>query len=264
MIIPRLSCLALVVLCAFIALVNAAADLSSEKPYQNEGPTALGVKMDLNFARTWPDLDPKDPTSPVNDETDGIEDGQLWQMALTAYNEMLANQEAYKVPRPQRPTAMTILAFDHEVILASSQKGASFSYHYLDTPVAKALARCQTMWRNSYQTEAIHRRQGQCVHPATPLSSQKARIATIVSGNQEDPCTDSRGVTFGCNLFVQEYGFEVLDKSQAYKTFDLSEIAGGIEERSQIQLCYSPDESNDGTDISSDRESELLKGLLVR
>ncbi|PYH81050.1 hypothetical protein BO82DRAFT_416664 [Aspergillus uvarum CBS 121591] len=152
MIVPPLSCLALVILCAFIALVNAAADLSSEKPYQTEGPTALGVKMDLNFARTWPGLDPKDPTvrrnrlfsshlrfkSPVNDETDGIEDGQLWQMALTAYNEMLANQEAYKVPDKQRPTAMTILAFDHEVILASLQKGSSFSYHYQDTPVASA------------------------------------------------------------------------------------------------------------------------------
>ncbi|PYI33765.1 hypothetical protein BP00DRAFT_311506, partial [Aspergillus indologenus CBS 114.80] len=189
----RLSSLALVVLCAFIALVNAAADLSSEKPYEHEGPTALGVKMDLNFAQTWPGLDPKDPTSPVNDQKNGIEDGQLWQMALTAYDEMLVNQEAYRVPKTQRPNAMTILAFDHEVILASSQKGASFSYRYQDTPVAKALERCQTSWRRIYQTEAVHRRQGQCgeemaahlyylVYPATPLSSQQARIATIVSG----------------------------------------------------------------------------------
>ncbi|PYH34968.1 uncharacterized protein BO87DRAFT_386373 [Aspergillus neoniger CBS 115656] len=170
--IPRLSHFLLLFLFAFNSLVNAAYDINDgEKDYAKEGDTALGIKLDLNFARTWPNVDPKDSTvirnwvfsshlkfkGLVNDETNGIEDEQLWQIALTGYNEMQANQEAYGIPKRQRSKAMTVLAFDHELILASSQKGESFSYYYTDTPVAKALERCQVTWRRDFGKESIHK-----------------------------------------------------------------------------------------------------------
>ncbi|GLA61967.1 hypothetical protein AtubIFM54640_002500 [Aspergillus tubingensis] len=268
--IPRLSHFLLLFLFAFNSLVNAAYDINDgEKDYAKEGDTALGIKLDLNFARTWPNVDPKDSTvirnwvfsshlkfkGLVNDETNGIEDEQLWQIALTGYNEMQANQEAYGIPKRQRSKAMTVLAFDHELILASSQKGESFSYYYTDTPVAKALERCQVTWRRDFGKESIHKNEGKCgeemaahlyylVHPGKSLSSQKPRVATIVGGKRTDPCTDNKGEKFGCSTFVQEYGIEVVDANKEFKEFSLSEIAGGIEKRSQIQLCYSPDTSS--------------------
>ncbi|RAH52913.1 hypothetical protein BO85DRAFT_382852, partial [Aspergillus piperis CBS 112811] len=212
--IPRLSHFLLLILFAFNSLVNAAYDINDgEKDFAKEGDTALGIKLDLNFARTWPNVDPKDSTGLVNDETNGIEDEQLWQIALTGYNEMQANQEAYGIPKRQRSKAMTVLAFDHEIILASSQKGESFSYYYTDTPVAKALERCQVTWRRDFGKESIHKNEGKCgeemaahlyylVHPGKSLSSQKPRVATIVGGKRTDPCTDNKGVS-GCMITLR-------------------------------------------------------------
>lgn len=61
--IPRLSHFLLLILFAFNSLVNAAYDINDgEKDYAKEGDTALGIKLDLNFARTWPNVDPKDST----------------------------------------------------------------------------------------------------------------------------------------------------------------------------------------------------------
>ena len=78
-----------------------------------------------------------------------ISDGQLWQIARDAADEMTADRKQYGIDNLlAEPTAMGILAVGNEIILASSMKGGgSFFYDFSggDTTVVKSLAACQLL-----------------------------------------------------------------------------------------------------------------------
>jgi hypothetical protein len=134
--------------------------------------------------------------------------GQLWQVVTDAYNEMEPDMVQYDVPRNRnnQPFAMTVLAFDNEIILASSQKGAnSYAYDFLDTPILKTLQLCQI-------GDNKHMHGGGCgevvaaqlyftKYPDIPLSTRRARIGTVVWNRnkkrpeQTDPCGTDRQVS---------------------------------------------------------------------
>ena len=106
---------------------------------------------------------------------------------------------------------MSILAWDNEIILASSQKNVScFIYEHTDSPLLESLQLCQEIWREDApsHSDKRHRQSGNCgeVFAAqlyyssndTPLDTREARIGTWV--NVEDgwtktnPCGDPRAV----------------------------------------------------------------------
>lgn len=191
-----------------------------------QGP--LKVSLDLALARVWPDnTNIKQQVkrnwmwnshikfhNPVDDPIDGISDGQLWQIARDAWFEMKADFDQYQIGnyRNSLPTAMTVLAYDHEIILASSQKGQlNFLYDYANqSPVTRSLQACQIVWREVSHEDKRHKNNGSCGEPMacqvyytiheTPLNQRNARIATVlgrVSGadgnvEHEDPCGSDR------------------------------------------------------------------------
>ncbi|KAM6540406.1 hypothetical protein FALCPG4_002123 [Fusarium falciforme] len=91
-----------------------------------------------------------------NEPVSSITSGQLKQIASDAIDEMNDDVLQYKPlrdPRTQRPMrvpgVMTIMAFDNEIILASSQKGTTaFLSSHPDNPVSKTLDLCQTIWKD--------------------------------------------------------------------------------------------------------------------
>ncbi|EPE34803.1 hypothetical protein GLAREA_10498 [Glarea lozoyensis ATCC 20868] len=87
-----------------------------------------------------------------------ISDAQLWQIALEAGREMEDEFEQYEMMNRNKklPGAMTVLAFDREIIVASSQKGRfSFVYDCSDTPVKRDLKRCRKIvWQRSARKSA--------------------------------------------------------------------------------------------------------------
>lgn len=91
-----------------------------------------------------------------NEPVSSITSGQLRQIVSDAIDEMAEDimqyrpREDSRTGRPQRlPGVMTIMAFDNEIILASSQKGsAAFLNSHPDSPVSETLDLCQTIWRD--------------------------------------------------------------------------------------------------------------------
>ncbi|PLB48818.1 hypothetical protein P170DRAFT_357810 [Aspergillus steynii IBT 23096] len=226
-----------------------------------EPPGKLKVRLDFPLARTWPDEPENYNTDPQPARTwfwsshlkfkkpvEEITDGQLWKIALDAYNEVPADMKQYGIRKGARPSAMTVLAFDHEIILASSQKGDSFAYNYPDTPVLKSLQLCQSVWKDVVKDgDNPHNNGGKCGEPMatqlyytenkTPLKDRDARIATIVWGRQVPPCGDSEtSDIWGCNLFVYDQGAKVIDIKTPSEKYDLKTLAGGVT-FDQIQLC---------------------------
>lgn len=147
-------------------------------------PGGLQMKIDYSLANAW------SPTNGVRNtrppimmsshltfangvDHPNVTDNQLWQIARDAYTEMgmvLAQPENNQITNTKKymPGVLTILAFDHEIILASSQKGQhSFSYNSGETPVLAALRLCQATFVDSSGSipDNHHRRQGQCGEP---------------------------------------------------------------------------------------------------
>lgn len=109
----------------------------------------MGITLDYSLAIARPNL----PTPPgrgkqnarmvlfsshltFNDDVSSITDGQLTQMALDAYNEIAGARTQYGLNRDTQPGALSVMAFDKEIILASSQKGkTSFTYEMTQTDV---------------------------------------------------------------------------------------------------------------------------------
>lgn len=102
-------------------------------------------------------------TKPV----DTVTDGQLVQILRDAWLEFEANAALYKVDDASYPNALTIMAFDHEVMLSTSIRGNFYPPNYRPTPVSEMLQQCA----RSYQTENPtvtgtekdqHRNDGKC------------------------------------------------------------------------------------------------------
>lgn len=130
---------------------------------------------------------------------------------MRAYQEMADDMRQYQITRNGKntPLAMTILAWDKEIILASSQKGPnSFSYGFADTEVRLALQRCHDSHREGPSgADARHKMQGKCgeemashlyylFNKGRPLGTRGAVVGTMVADNTNDPpeATDPCGV----------------------------------------------------------------------
>ncbi|RYP70472.1 hypothetical protein DL769_004961 [Monosporascus sp. CRB-8-3] len=215
MLAPNISLLLLGIACAF----GKAYDLT--KPLKPKGP--LGVTLDYSLATAWPEpRDPKDNKvfrnwvwtshlqfkNPVSE----ITDGQLWKIARDAWDEAQIDRDQYGLSDYSKPSAMTILAWGNEIILASSQKGrSSFTYEYKNTPVRETLELCQIVWREDGpgdgKTDKKHRTEGKCgelmaahlyySEDATiTLAERNARVGTVVEKRKNlentDPCGDPK------------------------------------------------------------------------
>lgn len=195
-------------------------DLSTAK--RPQGP--LGVTLDYSLATTWPDTvgngGDQSPRSfiwtshltfvnPVSE----IRDGQLWQLALDAYAEMIVDRTQYGIGRKKTASAMAVLAWGNQIIFASSQTGPAFTYKYPGTPVLESLQLCQIVWRDNGPTgsDKEHRTGGKCAEPTAAhlyyfsqinaLPPQSARVGTVVlqggstgAAVPTDPCGDPSAV----------------------------------------------------------------------
>ncbi|GFF28689.1 hypothetical protein IFM46972_02416 [Aspergillus udagawae] len=275
MLFPSVRDAGLLVLGAWIAfnpILSGAADVSA--PKDPLGP--LKVTLDYGLAINWPreqDASLKNvkrnwqysshivfasPVGNSDEKNPPISDGQLWQIARDAADEMTADRKQYGIIREQaEPTAMGILAWGNEIILASSMKGAGhFSYDFLNgqTPVGESLQKCQMVWRDISppgKESDIHKNKGSCAEPMAahlyyknndvPLKDRKARIGTWVKAQgkwaQIDPCGTGAEDTWGCNLFTRDQGLRVLDTNTPVEPYTLANLAGGPVRIDQIQLC---------------------------
>jgi hypothetical protein len=214
MIASRLYQLIVLILCAFSTIIYAY-DLKQRK----EPKGALGVSLDYRFANSWPtEIQAKDKITRRNivfsshlkfdQPVSQLSVAQLWQIAIDAFNEMEPDMVQYDIPRnnKNKPLAMTVLAFDNELILASSQKGAnSYAYEFLDTPVLKTLQECQI-------GDKKHMHGGGCgeilaaqlyftKYTDRHLSERNAKIGTVVWNRnmnelqRTNPCGTDRAVS---------------------------------------------------------------------
>ena len=222
----------LYILC-LLSLSCGAYDL--RQPLAPLGP--LGVTLDWSFTTRFPGgipLQSKHKRNVIfsshivlNGPVSQFRDGQLWQIALDAYDEIQPDMEQYGMRFAQQwaPGAMTILAWDNEIILASSQKGPqSFTYDYQGedaTPVLAQLNECQTQLQLLLESESregeetpvvgIHRTSGKCgeemaahlyylYNQGRPLRDRHAVVGTVVTAvigqkpNPKNPCGDDNGV----------------------------------------------------------------------
>jgi hypothetical protein len=158
MLFPSLRNVGLLVVGTFLAVNPTLGDYDISAPKDPLGP--LKVTLDYGLATTWPTSRDLQNTkvrrnwqwsthivfaSPVGDSDatqPAISDGQLWQIARDAVDEMSSDRDQYGIRENAEPTAMGILAWGNEIILASSMRGAgSFSYDFLEgnTPVGRSL-----------------------------------------------------------------------------------------------------------------------------
>ncbi|RYO84489.1 hypothetical protein DL764_009321 [Monosporascus ibericus] len=198
MLVPKISLLLLRIACTF----GKGYDIT--KPLRPKGP--LGVTLDYSLATSWPEpRDTKDSSVARNwvwtshlqfkNPVSEITDRQLWQIARDAWDEVQDDMEQYEIGKKHRASAMSVLAWGNEIILASSQRGrSSFSYEYRGTPVLEILELCQITWREDGpgggETDKEHRNEGKCgelmaahlyySQDATiTLAQRNARIGTV-------------------------------------------------------------------------------------
>ncbi|KAK3896774.1 hypothetical protein C8A05DRAFT_20327 [Staphylotrichum tortipilum] len=264
--------------CLFILALSVWADFDYRTP-RHDGQGPLGVTLDYSLARSWPKEIPGKGQDPVarnfvwtshivlNGPVSRFTDGQLWRIALDAWNEIHPDMAQYGIPRTKNltPLAMSILAFDNEIILASSQKGKqSFSYASPENPVSRALNACQIMSAEKTSVSKRHKNQGKCgeemaahifyrLYPGQDLASRNAVVGTWVADNHlstvpvrtdpcgiadnvsQDPCPLFLIAVWGCNLFVETQKLRVLDPNIADEPYDFA-AAGGVRTINQIQL----------------------------
>ncbi|CEJ58369.1 hypothetical protein PMG11_07026 [Penicillium brasilianum] len=276
MLFPSLRNVGLFVVGTFLAVNPSLGVYDISAPKEPLGP--LKVTLDYGLATTWPTRQDLQNTnirrnwqwsthivfaSPVGDSDasqPAISDGQLWQIAQDAIEEMSRDRIQYgMVPRAE-PNAMGILAWGNEIILASSMKGAgSFSYDFRsgETPVGESLQRCQIVWRDISSSDKdqtlTHKNKGNCAEPMAAhlyyknngknLQDQKARIATWVKVRtwaKTDPCGTGEEDFWGCNLFTSDQGLKVLSTDTPSEPYTLANLAGGPIRQEQIQLCGGP------------------------
>jgi len=198
----------------------------------------LQVRLDFDLARYWPEIIPgkgQDPVSRnfvwsshivLNGPVSTFTDGQLWRIGLDAWHEVGPDMDQYGIRRGRKtaPQAMTILAFDNEIILASSQKGKqSFTYAGPESPVLPALNACQLMSAEKTGDDRTHKNGGSCgeqmaahifyrLYPGQDLASRNAVVGTWWGKDREettdpvqrDPCGIADTVSQGpCPLILR-------------------------------------------------------------
>lgn len=91
-----------------------------------------------------------------NEPVSALSNGQVAQMVKDGFMEMEREIRQYGVEAtagPElavQPTSMTIMAFDHEIIMASTQKGSvSLINEARDSPVKAKLELCQAFWKDN-------------------------------------------------------------------------------------------------------------------
>jgi hypothetical protein len=224
--IQSIGSVALTLLATFDVVYGAGASTYDvSKPKDPKGK--LKVALDYSLATSWPepyDASYKGPRpwtwsshivfkDPVEK---GITDGQLWQIARDAADEMSVDREQYGIGPRAEPTAMGVLAWGDEIIISSSVKGAgSFSYQFDggNPEVLKSLKECQILWRDTSlpdkNKEHEHKNKGNCAEPMAAhlyyrnngkdLPAQNARIGTWVrvggTWQQIDPCGTGEDVS---------------------------------------------------------------------
>ena len=219
--------LSLLLLGVFIALCNAAYDITRKI----EPAGKLGVGLDLGLALSWPsNVDASENGIArgwvwhshliFKEDVSSITDGQLWQMALDAYDEAQENRRSYGIGDGGKPTAMAVMAWDKEIIFASSQKGSPLSYGR-PSPVRKYLDACGYV-AGRKKGALAHRTKARCAEPmaahlyysihSDPLEDKKARIGTVVEDyndstniEQTDPCPKDRNVSCHPTSFPNTY-----------------------------------------------------------
>jgi hypothetical protein len=268
------------VLRLFLSLVLGCAVLAYDLDVRKRPKGELGVAIDISLALKWPEVpkgqSPNKPQSPrnwllsshitFNEEVSTITDGQLWKIAIDAYNEMVPELQQYDVGLGKNlPGAMGLIAFGKELIIASSQKGPKMYIYQLlddDSPVKEDLALCQTVWVEAglKSKKGIHRRDGKCsevmaaqlyhVHHGDSLSRHGARVVTMTIVDNKSgeigpapPCGDKnvgikdQPVDWGCNLFVAAQNLKPVPTDTPPQGYELNDLAGGVAKKGQIQLC---------------------------
>jgi hypothetical protein len=190
----RYGYLFLLVICLFGSLLNAI-NLSQKLP--PKGP--LGVRLDYELATLGTGGGPpnfvvgsKDLVFSThltfNEPVSSITNGQLAQMLQDAWKELAIDAQQYDYGKNRWPNVVSFFAFDNEVILSSSQRGPSFAYDYVASPVKQSLAICMATWKDQTGDEKIHFRGASCgeimcahqyyqVH-TTPLKDANVRALT--------------------------------------------------------------------------------------
>lgn len=184
-------------------------------------PGPLGVSLDYQFATSGS----HDPARPFlrnwvfnshiifNQDVSTITDGQLVQIAIDAYGEIDAVQKQYQLNKGKTtPRVMSILAFDSEIILVSSQKGsASFMTDFGNSKVRDSLQRCELMYANTASTilQAGHKNGASCgevmaahlfyqMYPEKNLADMKAVEVSIASHALDEDKSKSLQVLDPC------------------------------------------------------------------
>lgn len=190
----RYGYLFLLITCLFSSLPNAA-NLGQKLP--PKGP--LGVRLDYELATVGTKDGPpnfvtgsKDVVFSThltfNEPVSSITNGQLAQMLKDAWQEMSIDAEQYDYGKNRLPNVVTFFAFENEVILSTSQRGPSFAYDYVASPVKQSLAICMAVWKDQTGEEKTHFRGASCgeimcahqyyqVH-TTPLKNANVRSLT--------------------------------------------------------------------------------------
>ncbi|KAK1961674.1 hypothetical protein LY78DRAFT_286838 [Colletotrichum sublineola] len=202
-------------------------------------PGRLGIQLDFSLFRSWP---PNNNGAETGGKGAGkkrsfvfssrlkfkqatdvahISDKQLTSLAIEAYKEMeaLCGDTKYNIALENRPSVITAMAYDDEIILSSSQRGStSFSYGDPDHPdsrpraniVKQQLDLCQQTFMHNIpeadRQKVQHRNNGQCgeqlvahafynTHPEpdADLGRVNGRVTTVQKSGSRgiiaiDPC----------------------------------------------------------------------------
>ncbi|EHK49170.1 uncharacterized protein TrAtP1_000228 [Trichoderma atroviride] len=188
-----------------------------------------------------------------NEPVSSITNGQLAQMVEDARKEALVDLEQYDFNEKRLPSVITIFAFGNEVILSTSQKGPSFAYDFVVSPVQQSLAICTAVWKDQTGEEKIHFRKGSCgeimcAHQyyqghTTPLKEANVRaLSGFIYRRQKKvdfipPCGSNQKDDWGCDLFISQNNINFLNIKTEQEAYDLKTLAGGIKKIDQIRTC---------------------------
>lgn len=191
-----------------LASVTSALDLSDR--VTSLGP--LGVQLDYDLAKYGNNFKPTATNSVVkpprktdnadrsksdgsgmyvwsshlrfNQPVETMENGTLLAMLYSGWNEFHKNAVEYAVGGNIIPTAMTIMAFDHEVLLSTTIKAKDFTMNYAPTPVRGMLEQCSQNYEGT--KGQIHYRKGSCGEITTAHQFFLSRHPRIDPNNVEE------------------------------------------------------------------------------
>ncbi|KAK4452714.1 hypothetical protein QBC34DRAFT_377209 [Podospora aff. communis PSN243] len=267
----QLSKLLSVLICCLLVTTSLQYDFPLLENPTPVGP--LGIKLDYNFAIR--DSEPDSRRKPgrpwffssrlrFNQPVDTIRDAVLWGLLFEAQEELGPALQQYGIS-PKTVDVMTLMAFDHEIIFASSVKKFSFAYAVGDTPVTGQLQICQADFHEETGYNEQHSNKAQCgeimaaqlynkAHPGADITISGARFGTVMvipgTGGRVDrraPCSGDREnkPTWGCERYMNDNNLKELNPvfKDRWEAYDLRTLAGGlvtgagIQNPDQVLLC---------------------------